>query len=366
MRSKQLISFAATLLTTLLVGCGNSSESTDECIFGDVPEQYAQLAELKLEMQELNDKYRTTSSDAERNDAAQKLNELAKAERDMERSCKEAAKLLDGKEIDVEVTPESGFVVNGKGQIINRGGETLTISVDTDEKSVPQFLLLSSNGEVVFIGGEGHVNQRVNMVMHFYISKPTQERIDALRLLSRASRLVIVSRSEAENNPVGSKFSGETIKYERNDDEASSDAPEKTSFIVSEQGVGPVVLDADINSLPASVDNLYDSVKKTEEVNEMEDMTVTTLEFMADGVCMLTALAFDDDKIASVEVNSANIPLMIGGTAYYVGSPVDGIKKAKGVSTSDDGNLTYGSITINEQIGDNGNTILSFLVGSAW
>ncbi len=366
MRRKQLIPFAAILLTTLFVGCGNSSESTDNCIFGDVPEQYAQLAELKLEMQELNEKYRASNSNTEAQETAQKLNEMAKTERDMERNCKEAAKLLNGKEIDVEATPESGFVITSKGQMINHGSETLTISVNAEEKSVPKFLLLSSNGEVVYIGDQGHVNQSVNMVMHFYISKPTQERIDALRLLSKASRLVIVSQSEAESYPIGSKFEGETVKYESSGEEVSSDATESTSFSVSEKGVGPVVLDADINNLPASVENLYDNVKKTAEVNEMEDMTVTTLEFMAGGKCVITALAFDDNKIASVEVNSADIPLIIDGTVYTVGSPIDGIKKAKGVTASDDGSLTFGSITINEQIGDNGSTIISFLVGSAW
>ncbi len=366
MRHKLFIPLAAMLLASLFVGCGNGSEPTDNCIFGDVPEQYAQLAELKMEMQELNEKYRTSSSNAEAQEAAQKLNEMAKAERDMERNCKAAAKLLDGKAVDVEATAESGFVVTSKGQMVNRGSETLTISVDVETKSVPTFLLLSGNGEVVYADNQGHVNQRVNMVLHFYLNKPTQERIDALRLLSKATRLVIVSPGEAERYPVGSKFTAETIRYEVNGDEATADATEPAAFTVSQKGVGPVTLGADVNSLPASVDKLYDSVKKTKDVNEVEDMTVTTLEFMAGGKCVMTALAFDDNKIASVEVHSADIPLVVDGTAYTVGAPVEGIKKAKGVATNDDGNLTLGEITINEQMGDNGNTINSFLVGSAW
>ncbi len=366
MRHKHFFPLAAMLLTTLFIACGNSSTSTDNCIFDDVPEQYARLAELKLEMQQLQEKYRNGSNNAEVQETAQKLNELAKAERDLERNCKAAAKLLDGKVVAVEVTEESGFVVSSKGQMSNRGSETLTISVDAEPNSVPHFLLLAGNGEVVYSSQQGHVNQRVNMVMHFYISKPTQERIDALRLLSRATRLVIVSQSEAQNHPMGSKFNTKTLKYEGNDDEATPDAANAPSFTVNQQGVGPIMLGADINSLPASIVNLYDNVKKSQEVNDMEGETVTTLEFMAGGNRVMTAFAFDDNKIACVEVHSADIPLVIDGNAYTVGSLSDDIKNAQGVGTNDDGNLALGAITINEQIGDKGNAILSFLVGSAW
>ncbi|NDV59629.1 hypothetical protein [Bacteroides sp. 519] len=84
---------------------------------------------------------------------------------------------------------------------------------------------------------------------------------------------------------------------------ASANEP---AFTATKTGVGPIKLGLAFNKIPASVDKLYDTIKKEVEENEM-DGDVTYVKFTLGDTHVMNAYLDHNNNIMSIEVLGSNI-----------------------------------------------------------
>ena len=148
-----------------------------------------------------------------------------------------------------------------------------------------------------------------------------------------------------------------------NGDASKTAAQEIPDYWLTAQGVGAIIIGANINKLPKSIEGLYDKVAVKSEYNEVEDENTTTATFTKKGKEVMTAMADDNGKITYIGVSSKDVAVKVGDAYFKVGSSVKELLKAKGVKKDESYAAVYNGIQFNQ---DASGKIYDMSIGSAW
>lgn len=125
--------------------------------------------------------------------------------------------------------------------------------------------------------------------------------------------------SSANSDTVIDSISQATTAPTSADDDNNIRIPEG-GWQITGEGVGPVVLGADLSSLPQKVDGLYDSLQHD------DNMAYATLK---DNDVM--TIYTDNGKIIGIQVFGDNVRLKAGGKTFKAGDDSDMLKSMPGV-----------------------------------
>lgn len=115
-------------------------------------------------------------------------------------------------------------------------------------------------------------------------------------------------------------------------------------FLMTDKGVDKITIGANVNTLPKSIEGLYDKVAVTSEYNAMEDETETMATFTQKGKEVMSAMAGDDGKVYQICVQAPGVAVKIGDAYFQVGSSIKELMKAKGVKKDEAYAAVFGKV----------------------
>lgn len=111
-------------------------------------------------------------------------------------------------------------------------------------------------------------------------------------------------------------------------------------------GEQKLLIGSAISALPKTFTNLYDSYAISTEDDEGETTTIIT--FTLNGKETITAISYDQNTIANIDVITPNVCVLVGSNYYTCGSRMSSLKGESGTTTDDYGNVSYQNMYFDE------------------